>query len=118
MDDKGRPYTHSVGKLSAGGTYDDLDGERVETGKLLVVTHISVENKTTVYTNLRIGIERTGVFAPHEEEKSPVAAEVYWTRSQILVPAGSKLRARLTGCTASDVLEMHVQGLIYQVEEE
>lgn len=115
MDDKGRPYTHSVGILSGGGTYDDLDDDRVDPGKLRVITHVSVENKTNAYTHLRIGVERTGVFLPHEEEKSPVAGEVYWTRSRIIVPAGSLLKARMTGCTSGDVLEMHIQGMMYEV---
>jgi len=112
-----QPYEKYLSVKSAGGTYDDLDDDRVEVGYLLQVTHVSVENRNSAFTNIRIGVNSRGVFHIHEEEKNPVANEVYWTRSPIIVQEGENLRVRCTGCSSGDYLHVFVQGILKKVRD-
>ncbi len=108
--------TDEVIKGSAGGTYDDLESPQVEPGTILEVRHVAVENRTTAYTRLVIGVADGLSFFQKEEEDSPAANNIYWTSSYFLVPAGKKLRARLTGCTSGDALHMSYEGFLYEVD--
>jgi len=108
--------TDEVIKGTAAGTTDDLESPQVEQGFLLEVTHVAVENRTTAYTRLVIGVADGLSFFQKEEEDSPAANNIYWTKSKFLIPAGKKLRARLTGCTAADVLNMTYEGYLWEVE--
>jgi len=108
--------TDEVLKTSSGGTYDDLESEQVGPGRILEVRHVSVENRTTAYTRLVVGIADGLSFFPKEEEDNPSANNLYWTKSKFLVPAGKKLRARLTGCTSADDLHMCYEGFLYEVD--
>ena len=106
-------YNSPLSKISAGATYDDLSDSRVASGAFLVVTHISLENETTAFTKARVGIYYRGSIYWHEEEISPVAGELYWTRSRLFVPGDSNLILRLTGCTSGDSLKANIQGHLY-----
>lgn len=97
----------------ATGTIDDLESPLVPVGHYMEVTHVAVENRTTAYTRLTIGIAGGLDFYEKEEEDFPPANDIFWTRSKFLIPAGKKLRARLTGCTALDDLHMAYQGYLY-----
>jgi hypothetical protein len=107
--------TAEVLEASAGGTYDDLDSFVVPPGTILEVHHVAVENKTTAYTRLTIGLADGLSFIEKEEEDSPAADNIYWTKSKFLVPAGKKLRARLTGCTSGDEIHMAYEGFLWEV---
>jgi len=106
-----------VARGSAGGAYDDLESPLVKPGHYMEVTHVAVENRTTAYTRLTIGVVGGLDFFEKEEQDSPAAANIYWTRSKFLIPAGKKLRARLTGCTAKDDLHMAYEGYLYKENE-
>ena len=108
--------TDEVIKGSAAGTTDDLESPQVEPGTILEVRHVAVENRTTAYTRLVIGVADGNSFYHKEEEDSPAANNLYWTRSKFLIPAGKKLRARLTGCTAGDNLHMTYEGYLWGVD--
>lgn len=107
--------TDEVAKKAA-GTTDDLESQRVEPGTVLEVRHVAVENRTNAYTRLVIGVADGLSFFQKEEEDSPAANNIYWTKSKFLIPAGKKLRARLTGCTASDKIHMSYEGFLWEVE--
>jgi hypothetical protein len=98
------------------GTVDDLESPLVEPGHYLEVTHVAVENRTTAYTRLTIGVAGGLDFYENEEEDSPAANNIYWTKSKFLIPAGKRLRARLTGCTSGDNLHMTYEGFLWEVE--
>jgi hypothetical protein len=102
-------------KTSAGGTYDDLESETVKPGTVLEIRHVAVENRTTAYTRLVIGVGDGLSFFEKEEEDAPGADNIYWTRSKFLIPSGKKLRARLTGCTSGDELRLTYEGFIWEV---
>jgi len=105
--------TDEVTKGYAAGTQDDLESPLVEQGKILEVTHVAVENRTTAYTRLVIGVADGLSFFEKEEQDSPAADNIYWSRSKFLIPAGKKLRARLTGCISGDDLHMTYEGFLY-----
>ena len=110
--------TEEVLKGSAVGTSDDLESPRVEPGTLLEVRHVSVENRTTAYTRLVIGVADGLSFFQKEEQDSPAANNLYWTPNKFLIPAGKKLRARLTGCQAGDKIYMTYEGFLWETEKE
>ena len=109
--------TDEVQKTSSGSTYDDLESSPVDQGMILEIHHVSVENRTTAYTRLVIGVADGLSFFQKEEEDSPAANNIYWTKSRFLIPAGKKLRARLTGCTSADDLHMCYEGKLWEVHE-
>jgi len=108
--------TDEVINGSAAGTTDDLESPQVEQGTVLEVTHVAVENRTNAYTRLVIGVADGLSFYQKEEEDSPAANNIYWTKGKFLIPAGKKLRARLTGCTAADKIYMTYEGYLWEVE--
>jgi hypothetical protein len=102
-------------KGSATGTLDDLESPQVQQGFLLQITHVAVENRTNSYTRLVIGVADGISFYQKEEQDTPSANNIYWTKSRLLIPAGKKLRARLTGCVAGDDLHMTYEGYLYNL---
>ena len=101
-------------KGSAAGTLDDLESPQVEPGMILEVRHVAVENRTHGYTRLVIGVADGLSFLQKEEQDNPGANNINWTKSKFLIPAGKKLRARLTGCTAGDELHMTYEGFLFE----
>lgn len=95
---------------------NNLESYQVEPGTILEVRHVAVENRTHAYTRLVIGVADGLSFYEKEEQDSPAADNIYWTRSKFLIPAGKKLRARLTGCTEKDDLHMSYEGYLWEVE--
>lgn len=108
--------TDEVIKAKAAGTSDDLESPLVEQGTIIEVRHVAVENRTNAYTRLVIGVADGLSFFQKEEEDSPAANNIYWTKSKFLIPSGKKLRAHLTGCTANDELHMTYEGFLLEVE--
>jgi len=108
--------TDEVIKISAGGTYDDVESPQVEQGTVLEIRHVSVENRTTAYTRLVIGVADGLSFSQKEEQDSPAPNNLYWTPNKFLIPAGKKLRARLTGCTNGDALHMSYEGYLWEID--
>jgi hypothetical protein len=108
--------TDEVIKGSAASGTNDLESPLVEPGTILEIRHVAVENRTTAYTRLVIGIADGLSFFQKEEEDSPAANNIYWTKSKFLIPAGKKLRARLTGCTSGDDLHMTYEGYLWELD--
>jgi len=106
--------TDEVIKVSPGGTYNDLESYQVEPGTFLEVRHVAVENRTHNYTRLVIGVADGLSFYQKEEEDTPGANNIYWTKSKFLIPAGKKLRVRLTGCTLYDDLHLCYEGYLWE----
>jgi len=107
--------TEEVSKKSAGGTYDDLESPLVEPGTLLDLKHVSVENRTTAFTRLIIGVADGTNFSYKEDQEDPQPNTLYWTSSRIQIPEGKKLRARLTGCTNGDNLHLTYEGHLLEL---
>jgi hypothetical protein len=108
--------TDEVSKKAV-GTSDDLESPPVEPGTILEVRHVAVENRTTTFTRLVVGVADPISFFQKEEEDNPAANNIYWTKSKFLIPAGKKLRAHLTGCTAADKIYMAYEGFLWETEQ-
>ena len=108
--------TDELIKGSAAGTLDDLESPLVEPNTLLEVRHVAVENRTSTYTRLVIGVADGLSFFQKEEQDAPAANNIYWTRSKLLIPAGKKLRVRLAGCTAGDDLHVCYEGYLWELD--
>ena len=108
-------YRKHLSLVSDGSTAEDIDDEKVKSRYILQVTQISVENQTTAYTRLVIGISDGVLFDELEEEDGPLVDDIYWSRSLILVPEGWFVRARLTGNTTSDIVNVFIQGFMEKV---
>ncbi|HEA68521.1 hypothetical protein LCGC14_0817780 [marine sediment metagenome] len=71
---------------------------------LLVLTHVTVENKTNAYTKVRLGVDARGVIHYIDELITVAAAELVVSRSDILLTDGDYFFAELTGTTDGDEL--------------
>lgn len=109
-------YRETITRTAPSDAYVDLETKPLRANTLLVVDHVSVENKTTAYTNLRVGVKSTETFIPLEEEKDPALGEIYWTKSPLQFREHERVCCRLTGCTSGDVLEVTIQGRLYYLE--
>ncbi len=110
-------YREFIEKKSGGATYDDLETPPLKAQQFLIVDHISAENETTAYTNLRVGIKAGATFTPLLEEKSPAADEVVWTDEELKITEHERVCCRLTGCTSGDIIKATIQGKLYQLTE-
>lgn len=110
-------FNNDVYKSSLGASYDDLDSFKVPSGYCLEVFRVAVENRTSAYTRLQIGVGYTVNFYPCEEQDSPAANDIYWTQGRFIVPQGRTLKARLTGCTSGDELHLIYQGRLWKLKE-
>ncbi len=112
------PFREKVEILSAGAGTNNLDHDPERPGKIYHYTEIIVENKTTAFTRLLIGVQSEDKLHNYEEQQSPAAATLYpWHPAQpVVVYENEFLRCTLTGVTAADVLELHVAGY-YEILE-
>ena len=108
-------YHRHLNKNSAGATYDDLNDEQVPKNHQLTVHHLSVENDTTAYTRLVVGISNGGNFHKLIEEDAPAADNIYWHDRPIYVPEGWFIRIRMTGNTSGDVCNAYINGVMEKV---
>jgi hypothetical protein len=112
------PLVQDVYKKSAAATNEELKVGPVDPGYIWIVNWFAVEDETTAYTYLRGLIAGGGKDHYLFEERSPLAARLYWSSVPIYVPEGRYLVARLNGTTSGDVLRMYVEGFkVYQVEK-
>ena len=107
-------YSDEIIGQSGGGVFDELESIVVPQKHILEVRHCAVENQTTNYTRLLLGLKRGSDFRQKEEEDTPSANDVYWSYSRFLVPEGWVFCARLFGCTALDILVMTIEGMMYK----
>jgi len=108
--------TAEVSKGSATSGTNDLESPLVEQGTVLELRHVAVENRTSDYTRLVIGLADALTFHQKEAEQDPLANEIYWTNTKFLIPPGKKLRARLTGCTSADDIHLTYEGYLWETK--
>lgn len=93
-------------KLASGltGSLVKISLGRVSAKALLVLTHVTVENKTNSYTKVRLGIDAGGVTHYIDELITVAANELVVSSSDILLTEGDSFFAELTGTTTADKL--------------
>jgi len=77
---------------------------------LRVLTHVAVENQTTAFTKLRLGISNRGVDYFLDEIQNLLADELAICRSDVLLGDGDRFFAELTGTTTDDVVIVNLSG--------
>lgn len=77
---------------------------RIPAKTLRVLTHVTVENKSSAYTKVRLVIDSSGVIHYIDELITVAANELVVSRSDILLGEGDSFYAELTGTTTADVL--------------
>jgi len=111
----GEVYISHLAKVGVNATQEDIDDDRVPNDYRLKVCHIGVENQTHAYTRLVIGVVVGHSFHELVEEDSPAIDDIYWHDRPFYVPEGGKVRVRMMGITASDVIQIHINGLLCRV---
>lgn len=109
MGQKKYPFDWVLSKVATAGT-NDVKTDPVRPGRLYCLQRVAVENESTAYTDLRILKGGGGQEIVVQEEDTPLADTLYWTSCPMYLTEGQHLIARLTGCTASDVIRVYVSG--------
>lgn len=117
MGQKKYPFDWTLSKVATTGT-NNVETDPVRERRLYCLQRVAVENQTTAYTDLRILKGGGGEEIVIQEEDTPLAATLYWTDEPIYLTEGQYLIARLTGCTASDVIKVYVSGWYREVGNE
>lgn len=102
-------YDRKIIESAAAGT-NNLRTNKVKPGRIQKVRIVVVENKTSAYTKLRVGIFDNGVFYGYFEEMNPQADELVFVTDEMVLREGQQIQAELQGCTAGDSLEMYTHG--------
>jgi len=105
-----RLYRRTVKEVSDGGASVRLELSRIRAGKIKVLTHISVENRTSAYTKCRLGTSNGGTDHYMDELQTLAANELAVSRSDIILGEGDVFFAELTGTTSGDTMVMTCVG--------
>lgn len=103
-------YRYTVTDKAGTTSPHRLKLDRVDTKTLRVLTHVTVEDKTSAYTKCRLGISTLGRDHYLDELQTIAAEELAVERSDILLGEGDIFFAELTGATADDELVMTAIG--------
>lgn len=106
INDFDRLYRRKVTKTGDGSTTVRLELDRIEAHRIRVLTHVSLENKTTNYTKSRLGIKSHDQDLYLDEVQTIAAAELAVSKSDIVLGEGDIFFAELTGTTANDEIVM------------
>ena len=109
MAQKKQPFDHVLSAKAVAGS-NDVEMDPVESGCLVCVQHLGVENKTTDFTSFRVMKAGVGGEFPLEEQLDPEGGELYWMNDNIYFTEGQYPLVRFVGCTANDVLKVYITG--------
>ena len=108
-------YKKEPRETSDGSANVDIEFPPVDIGYKLTIQHISAEDETTDFTELRIGYLKDERRHWWVEEKNPEAATLYWTSDSKVLTEHMKLVIRFTGTTDQDKLVAYVDGYTEKV---
>lgn len=98
--------------VSVGSAVEYIDDTIVRSGDILILDRVAVENETSSFTKLRLGVLSGGIFYPSEEQKNPSVGTLYWVSDSIVIAEGENLRIELTGCTSGDKVALSLFGIM------
>ncbi len=104
------PLDDSKKAKSGGAATEDVELGPVPEGVTWVLNHVAVEDETTAFTSVRVGVGQANDFRPVEEHIGGVAGELYTVPEPIYVPEGKFLRAQFVGTTSGDKLAVYING--------
>jgi hypothetical protein len=108
-------YRRTVHAAGLTGSVVNIKLARVPPRTILVLTHVTIEDLTTLYTKVRLAINSSGVIHYIDELQTVAAAELIVSRSEILLGEGDVFFAELTGTTTGDVLKLTAVGWILSI---
>ena len=103
-------YRRTIIGTGVAGTVVRLELNRIKARTVRMLTHVSVENKTSAYTKCRLGIDNGGNDHYLDELQTIAADELAVSRSDIVLGEGDVFFAELTGTSDADVLLMTCVG--------
>ena len=101
-----RLYRKTKREIGATGSTVRLQLKPIKTKTIRILSHIAVENKTTAYTKIRLGIKNIGIDYYLDELQTIAANELVTSKSNIILGEGDQFFAELTGTTTDDILIM------------
>ena len=104
------PLDDSKKAKSGGAATEVVELGPVPEGLMWVLNHVAVEDETTAFTSVRVGVGQANDFRPLEEHIGGVAGELYTVPEPIYVPEGKFLQARFVGTTSADKLAVYING--------
>ena len=110
VNDFSRLYRRKIMNVSDGSSTIRLRLDRVDPKILRVLTHVTVEDQTTLFTKCRLGISNGAIDCYLDELTTIAANELAVSRSDILLGEGDVFFAELTGTTSGDMLVMNCVG--------
>ena len=99
-----RLYRRTKLAIGLSGSLVRISLDPIDSNTLCVLTHVTVENKTSPYTKCRLGITSTGRDHYLDELLTIAADELAVSRSDILLAERDVFFAELTGTITDDDL--------------
>lgn len=103
-------YRRKKGGKGVSGSLVRVSLSRVKAKKLRVLTHVAVENTTSAFTKVRLGVKNVGIDYYLDELQTISANELCVSKSDILLMDGDEFFAEFTGTTTDDDLLLVVSG--------
>jgi len=103
-------YRERITATGVTGSDVTMETERVAAKRIRVITHLSVENKTSAYSKCRLEIYNGAIDFNIDEAIFPSQNELLVHPKDILLGEGDRLRVKLAGTQTDDELELHAIG--------
>jgi len=103
-------YRERVTALGVTGESITLQLAKVDPGRIRVITHLAIENKTSAYTLFRLSIYDGAIEFFLDEAITPSEDELLVHPKDVVQGESDIVRATLTGTTTGDLIEMHAIG--------
>ena len=109
------PYVRHLRERSTGVTPFFVTSDPVPSGMWLAVQHITVEDETLNFNNIRVG-QGTDQFSVHWWEDAPVPAAgvLYEFEELFFVQEGHRVVVRFDGTAAGDLLNVWIDGYTWE----
>jgi len=109
------PYTRHLKAVSDGAALFYVQDNPVPTGTWLCVQHITVEDETLNFDQIRVG-QGTDEFNVHwwEDQPAPAASVLYEFEELFFVQELHRVIVRLDGTTAGDRLNVWIDGYTWE----
>lgn len=104
------PYSKRLKLVKEGSGAENIDDKVVKSGRVIVLTGVSVEDVTSALDRVRIGKHNGSYFHPWEEALEPEAGELSFSQEEQWIREGEHFRAVLTGGDAEDVCWVYLEG--------
>lgn len=108
-------YRQTIKSKSDGSTTVRLNLDRVDPKKIRVLSHVTVENKSSGYTKCRLGINASSRIHYVDELQTIAAKELAVSRSDIVLGEGDVFFAEMTDTGDGNVLVMTCIGWEFSI---